>query len=352
MDTQVDADRIVHRFISEREEPVAQQYLDTLVYQCAQPVIRGVIKSRFSAQTDWQFVNQEQEDLFNSVIVHLLTELHRIRKSSGRESIRDFNGYVAKLTASVCADYLRKKSPHRTRLQEQLRYVLKRQPGFALWQIGPTFVCGFDKWRVTNQSAISPQKFQRLLESEPEKAWARELSKDFTQLSLPELLFFLFKRIGQPLEFSRLITLIMRLRRISDRNLVAAIPSNGDSMPLPIELISKENFQLKIENTLYLKKLWKEIEKLPLAHRKALLLNLRNNSGKGAIVLLSYLGIASPKQIAALLEIPFNEFAKLWDELPLDDNEIADHLGLQRQQVINLRRSARRMLARQMREEK
>ncbi len=38
--------------------------------------------------------------------------------------------------------------------------------------------------------------------------------------------------------------------------------------------------------------------------------------------------------------------ARLWNDLPLDDITLAGHLGLTRQQVINLRSDARRRLAR------
>lgn len=52
-------------------------------------------------------------------------------------------------------------------------------------------------------------------------------------------------------------------------------------------------------------------------------------------------GIASLRQIAALLGIDAAELAEIWKSIPLDDLTIAGRLGLQRQQVINLRRAAR-----------
>jgi hypothetical protein len=42
------------------------------------------------------------------------------------------------------------------------------------------------------------------------------------------------------------------------------------------------------------------------------------------------------------------EFANLWNELPLEDASIASLLGVTRQQVINLRKSARERLTRRM----
>jgi len=59
-------------------------------------------------------------------------------------------------------------------------------------------------------------------------------------------------------------------------------------------------------------------------------------------------GIASIRQIAATLEMEDEELAELWGKIPLDDLEIAQRLSVTRQQVINLRQSARKRLGRRM----
>ncbi|MFI5179332.1 MAG: hypothetical protein ACHQO8_12240, partial [Vicinamibacterales bacterium] len=59
-------------------------------------------------------------------------------------------------------------------------------------------------------------------------------------------------------------------------------------------------------------------------------------------------GIATIRQIAEVLDIPALDLAALWSELPLDDTRIGARLKLTRQQVINLRKSARERLSRRM----
>ena len=66
------------------------------------------------------------------------------------------------------------------------------------------------------------------------------------------------------------------------------------------------------------------------------------------MLLIPITGIATIHQIAEALDIPAEQFAVLWNRLPLDDATIADHLGVTRQQVINLRKSARERLARRL----
>jgi len=95
-----------------------------------------------------------------------------------------------------------------------------------------------------------------------------------------------------------------------------------------------------------LKRLWSGVLELPLKHRKALLLNLRDRDG-GLIWALPISGVAKLADIAAALGMRPDELAEIWPTLPWDDLRIAEHLGLQRQQVINLRQSARAKLVRQ-----
>ncbi len=81
----------------------------------------------------------------------------------------------------------------------------------------------------------------------------------------------------------------------------------------------------------------------------ALLLNLRDVQ-ENVITLLPALGVASMRAISDALEIPYGEFLRLWNELPLEDAAVAARLGLTRQQVINLRKSARERLTRRMKD--
>jgi hypothetical protein len=57
------------------------------------------------------------------------------------------------------------------------------------------------------------------------------------------------------------------------------------------------------------------------------------------------MGIASIRAIAAALEMPAAELSVLWGRLPIDDNAIAERLDCTRQQVVNLRMSARKRLS-------
>jgi hypothetical protein len=117
-----------------------------------------------------------------------------------------------------------------------------------------------------------------------------------------------------------------------------------------VENLADPRSHLKIANHqgTYLERLWFEICRLPSKQRTALLLNLRDAEGRDAITSFPATGTANISQIATAIEMPVEELAALWNKLPLDDTRIAERLKLSRQQVINLRKSARERLSYRM----
>ena len=65
-----------------------------------------------------------------------------------------------------------------------------------------------------------------------------------------------------------------------------------------------------------------------------------------AIALIADLGLAGFADLARAVGLGVEELAAIWDRLPLGDLEIGERLGIPRQQVINLRSSARQRLER------
>jgi len=107
----------------------------------------------------------------------------------------------------------------------------------------------------------------------------------------------------------------------------------------PVESSSRD-YHLRLEQ------IWREALDLPLRQRLALPLNLRAPEGGDALRLLPETDVAAKDEIAEALEMPLAELVALWEALPLDDATIASWLGVTRQQVINLRKSARQRLGR------
>jgi hypothetical protein len=104
----------------------------------------------------------------------------------------------------------------------------------------------------------------------------------------------------------------------------------------------------RLESRCFLETLWREVKALERQHRVAVILNLREREGGNAAALFVLLGIATFEQVACALEMSVGDLDKIWNALPLDDRSIAELLKMTRQQVINLRKTARERLSRRL----
>src|SRR5262249_29667421 len=94
--------------------------------------------------------------------------------------------------------------------------------------------------------------------------------------------------------------------------------------------------ETSIDRRRFAARLWAEIERLPRPQRVALLLHLRDHRGNSVLFLFPVCGVASLARIAMVLEISEKRLEEMWNELPADDNSLAELLGCKRQRVINL----------------
>jgi hypothetical protein len=151
-----------------------------------------------------------------------------------------------------------------------------------------------------------------------------------------DALHAILERVGHPIVFESLVDLVADLWGVRD-----VILESGEFPP------DERRDQLAtIEQRQYLEALWLEIRDLPDKQRTALLLNLRDAGGSNALMLFLLLDIAGVAEIARIAGLTEDELNELWESLPLDDLTLASRLSLTRQQVINLRKSARTRLAR------
>ena len=221
-------------------------------------------------------------------------------------------------------------------LLNRLRYLLEnktKQRGFALWDAatGERW-CGLEKWRDGNPGS-STARLQQLM-IEPANAAREALGEiDFQSTNLAGLLARIFEWLGRPIELRDLVDVMGELLQISDRrqslDAVAfdeAAAEPHDPAPSPVEAMKWRE---------YLRWLWEQLAQLSRPQRAAFLLH-SNVTPEFEIS-----GIASIRKIGALLEISAEEMARLWNQMPVEDLVIADLLGQQRQQIINLRRVAR-----------
>jgi hypothetical protein len=228
------------------------------------------------------------------------------------------------------------------RLAMRLRYLATHSPKLSLWQVERgQQLCGF----VRDRGCEANRDLTRLGEVRL-GPWR---NKNSASPELGELVESILDAAGGPLLLEDLVDVVARwsgdgpaiVEPLDQKRCEEApIRELADTTPPP---------ETGLEVRQYMERLWKEICDLPLDHRRALLLNLEDSAG-GDIQLFEFLGIATIREIASTLEIDPLSFAELWKTLPLNDATIGRELGLSRQDVANRRSSARKRLARRMKE--
>jgi len=322
-------DPILRRFVDAADEAEAARELDDLIAQQALPLARAIVARKLSSYGGGGGHPdvQDRDDVIGEAMVVLIERLHRMRQTPDEGAIEQFENYAAAVIHSACAHHIRRRHPERARLKDRLRYVFSTDRRLALWSTNQTLVCGLSEWRGRAPEPDAGQALKRSADRD-EQQWA-SLDRSGLARAVIELAF----ASGGPTEFEAFVA-AAAAHIAEPKEVVEVVPSPSREPPQ----------DLVIEHRHFLEHVWAEIRALPVRQRIALLLNLRDANGAGILWLLPIAGIASIRQIARVLEIEESEFARLWLEMPLDDTAIGGRLGCTRQQVINLRLSARKRL--------
>jgi len=321
----------------------ADDALARLIEKQIEPLVKKILRGKFHASLridDERLSNQDALELSGEIKALILLKLRQLKTNNDGSGIENFEAYVNTVTINAYRQYLRAKYPLRLQLKNKLRYLLTHRREFSLWQNEENvWLCGFDDWKK--------QKFEAANNSVSEVMNAlnesNELRENFRRHSnLINQVTAIFNHFKKPILFADLVKIFCDLQGIKE----------------PLEISETEFFAenrasretdvvFRLEQTAFLKLLWQEIGALPLRHRLVLLLNLKDG-GENLITLLPLTRIASIRQIAEVLEIPAADFARISNELPWNDARIAEFMKITRQQVINLRQSARAALRRRL----
>jgi hypothetical protein len=326
-------------FLSASDEVQVEASLSELICQHKETTIKEIVRTKLRVSlspSDPSHSNQEALELITDVQATLLSTLRDLKRNSLSKPISDFRGYVATVTFNACHQLLRRKYPKRFRLKNQLRYLLTHERRFALWESEKDWVCGLAEWLGSKRSAAAAMHLQQL-RSDPRDFGSATLSNRHRQV-WADLLSKVFHTLNGPVLLDELVSFMSDLLHIKEDSFVLHDENTNST--------SRADSLVHLESQAQIMELWKEICALPLRHRSALLLNLRDRSGTDALELFQITRVATIRDIAAVLDFGPEKFAEVWNELPWDDLRIAKHLSLTRQQVINLRQSARARLAR------
>ena len=337
---------LLAEWLRETDGELGKSGLERILGRYAEPLIRRIVTFKLgsaSSRDAGGIPRADVEDVCSTAVCTLLARLDKLKSQGDQPAFRSFSGYVAVTAYNACNEYFRAKKPAWLSLAMKVRYLATHSPNLALWESAEgQETCGLERHRgrepVPDLSPLAEARSQL------------RQTRDPGRLRPGELVEAILNAAGGPLGFEALVDATAHWSGLKETRVQSMDEETGDSayrwQQLPDGRPTAERQSI---DRSYMTRLWLEICALSLSHRKALLLNLNDSAG-GDIQLFDFLGIATIAQIAGALEMDPTEFAVLWKELPLDDSRIARHLGVSRQDVANRRSSARKRLARRMRE--
>ena len=299
---------------------------------------------------------EELEDLGAETMARLVSATQDCRKTPPK-IIENYAAYALTTADRVFHDYMRLKRPNWRRLKRQILYLLDGKAGdksaakpavkangllFTRWSQRSDWLAGFLRWR--GRPFASTPRYQAFQENQDAFCRQALANREPERVPLPELLALLFRYLETPMEIDELTGHVAALRRLREPETLSLEGAMTGGAELALSRCAEiEAMENRVVNALasrtFQSNLWEIIGELPLSQRTALLLSM-------APEMLLLLALAS--SIANATDIPFGEFAELWNRLPLPDKAIADRLNLTVKQTQNLRLIARKRILRHL----
>jgi hypothetical protein len=337
------ADPALAPYLDAPDEGVARARLGDLLGGVAVPLVWRIVRRQLGGRGG-NVPEADLEDLHGATILRLQLHLSSVR-AGDNPAMASFADYVAVTAFNACSAFLMAREPERTRLRHRVRYVLRKHARLATWTgAGQEALCGLAAWSGRRRGDDGERLDETALEV---AATSGRVPARFAALVVGVI-----ERMDAPCRVERLVDALALALDVRDEPL-AALPGDGVERPAapgaqePADGGRSALDGLQVREAL--EALWAEIRELLPNQRSALLLNLRDAGGGDLLTALVGSGVAAAGEVADALGMPESELRAALPELPWDDLRIAERLGLSRQQVINLRKSARLRLARRMR---
>ena len=338
-------DNVLVPYLTADDDRARQQHLDELLTIRAAPLIRQALRRRLGFYVSAQGTNennQDAEDLYQEAMMRVVQVLHQLHPSSGND-IENFDLYVSRIAANTCRDFLRAKSPARTRLKDGLRHLLKRHKDLVSWEHDGEKLCGFAPWRNSGKSAFSDQSLQDL-ETKLDSFQSLHFADEDVRLApVSQIVAELFHWIGGPVEIDVLARMIAYLRDIKDQQ----IESLDDPSPARWDVYfisSAQSGESHLEANELLARLWQAVIQLPAEQRDAFALSFEDEAGQDLFTVLRTAEIVNWDELAQGMGRSVQEVAWLRVRMPMDGASVADELRASRENVYKWRFRAIRRL--------
>lgn len=357
-----DVDPLLLPFLEAADEARARDLLGDVLIAHVSPLIWQILQRQLLHAGSMLVHRQESDDLHAALLLRLTAQLFALRRGELAAPVASLQSYVAAAAFKACHDWLRQRAPRLAHLRSRVRYVLTRDPRLAMREVADREWWCAARAASDQPSAAGDADVRRAAEEQLVAVRRVTGEPSGSPRAFAEFVRATLEALGRPCRFGTLVSVLAEClgehdsqpagaRSADDGDRRAGARREGARLD-EITVTGMAAARLTVVDELMhrerLRLLWTEIEALPPRQRASLLLNLRDDEGRGMIELWPESGAASRADLARALELTGEQLDELWPTLPRDDQWIAAHLGLTRRQVINLRKCARRRLARRL----
>lgn len=337
-------DQLLLTYLKASDESERRQHLDELLIVYAAPVVRRTLRQKLGFHVNQLGLNPhnpDAEDLYHEIIAKIIKVLTPL-PDTPRTEIEKFEPYVAGIATNGCLDYMRAKSPARTRLKYSIREILNRKSEFIVRKSEEGLVCGLKAW----SNKRGPISSQRLFEIEldlPTFRTTRLAREDFARIPLPRLTAELLKWIDEPIELDDLVNLTAILLDVKDRpteSIDDETKTYREARIADTTLISDPG----LDSEKLLRHLWRAVLALPRNQRDAFCFRFEDENGDDLFTLLFQSKLTTPSQLAQDLGRSLQELIRIWAAMPMDYASIAVEMKATLLQVRKSRFDALRRL--------
>ena len=343
-------DSVLLSYVTATDARKRQQHLDDLLAVSAAPVIRKVLRQRLGFYVSAQGVNpnnQDAEDLYQEAMMRVVQGLNQLQSRTASD-IEDFELYVSRIAANICIDFLRTKSPARTRLKYSLRDLLKRHKDIASWEHEGEILCGLAVWRNAGKSPFSDQSFSDIEAQLSSFQSVYFVDEDVRQAPLARLVSELFDWIAGPVEVDLLVRMVAYLLDLKEQPIESLDDPSQESWVTSL-VADMQSGESHLATNELLARLWHAIMKLPAGQRDAFAFGFQDEAGQDLFTVLVAAVVVGWGELALGMARSVAEVVHLRQRMPMDSAGVAAELGASRENVRKLRFRAIRRLKTELR---
>jgi RNA polymerase sigma factor (sigma-70 family) len=329
-------DNVLAPYLSAKDDGERQQYLDDLLTLRAAPLIRQVLRRRLGFYVSARGVNEnnrDAEDLYQEAMTRVVQGLNRLPTAA---AIENFEFYVSRVASNLCLDFLRAKSPARTRLKYRLRDLLKRRKDFLTWEHNGEVLCGFACWLNTRKRKFSDQAPQDI-ETELDAFKSLHFTdEEIHNAPLGKIIAEFFHWIGGPVQIDLLVRIVAYLLDVRDEQIESLDDPSRTGWDVHF-VSNNQSGESHLEANELLWRLWKAVINLPREQRDSFVFSFEDQAGQDLFTVLLAAEIVNWDELAQGMGRSVAEVAMLRVRMPMDNATLAAALGASREHVYKWR---------------